>query len=88
MFATAGGKPDHELSEDTLDNIRQTGVFCVHVVEEAATEAMNISAGIHLRDDCLVDGMFDVMQFPPFARLGYRDYSAVREAFTLKRPGE
>lgn len=146
MFATTGGKPDRALGKDTLDNIRQTGAFCVHVVEEAATDAMNISAGIHprevdefalagldrrecdtiacsrianapaalecrltqitqlpgeanhicfgevtgihLRDDCLVDGMFDVTRFNPLARLGYRDYSVVREAFPLKRPGE
>jgi flavin reductase (DIM6/NTAB) family NADH-FMN oxidoreductase RutF len=146
MFATTGGKPDRELGKDTLDNIRQTGVFCVHVVEEAATDAMNISAGshpremdefalagleridcetiacsriasapaalecrltqitqlpgkanhicfgevvgIHLRDDCLVEGKFDVTRFNPLSRLGYRDYSVVREAFTLKRPGE
>ena len=29
--------------------------------------------GIHLRDDCLVDGRFDVLTFNPLARLGYRD---------------
>ncbi|MCI2398900.1 flavin reductase family protein [Aliiroseovarius subalbicans] len=146
MFATTGGKADRALGKDTLDNIRDTGVFCVHVVEEAATEAMNTSAGsyardvdefsragldrvdcdmiacsrimnapaalecrltqitqlpgaanhvcfgevvgIHLRDDCLVEGKFDVTTFRPLARLGYRDYAVVRDAFTLKRPGE
>ena len=44
--------------------------------------------GIHLRDDCLRDGIFDVLSFNPLARMGYRDYSVVREAFSLKRPGE
>lgn len=44
--------------------------------------------GIHMRDDCLVDGRFDVTTFNPVARLGYRDYSTVRELFELKRPGE
>jgi len=44
--------------------------------------------GVHLRDDCLVDGIFDVTTFNPLARLGYRDYSVVRELFSLKRPGE
>ena len=44
--------------------------------------------GIHLRDDCLVDGIFDVTRFQPLARLGYRDYAVVREVITLKRPGE
>lgn len=44
--------------------------------------------GVHLRDDCLVDGIFDVMAFNPLARMGYRDYTTVRERFSLKRPGE
>ena len=44
--------------------------------------------GIHLRDDCLRDGIFDVTTFRPLARLGYRDYSVVRDLFTLKRPDD
>ena len=44
--------------------------------------------GIHLRDDCLVNGRFDVTTFQPLARLGYRDYSVVRDVFELKRPSE
>jgi flavin reductase (DIM6/NTAB) family NADH-FMN oxidoreductase RutF len=44
--------------------------------------------GIHLRDDCLKDGRFDVTAFQPLARLGYRDYAVVREVITLKRPDE
>ncbi len=44
--------------------------------------------GIHLRDDCLRDGIFDVTTFQPLARLGYRDYSVVRELFSLQRPDD
>jgi flavin reductase (DIM6/NTAB) family NADH-FMN oxidoreductase RutF len=44
--------------------------------------------GIHLRDDCLVDGRFDVTRFNPVARLGYRDYAIVRELVELARPDE
>ncbi|MBN9887491.1 flavin reductase family protein [Salipiger abyssi] len=44
--------------------------------------------GVHLRDDCLVDGIFDITRFHPLSRLGYRDYTVVRELFSLKRPGE
>ena len=44
--------------------------------------------GVHLRDDCLVDGRFDVTRFQPLARQCYRDYTVVREVLTLKRPGE
>ena len=41
---------------------------------------------VHMRNDCLVDGMFDVTKFQPLARLGYRDYAVVREVFSLERP--
>ena len=44
--------------------------------------------GIHMRDDCLVDGMFDVTTFQPLARLGYRDYTRVTDTFTLARPDD
>ena len=44
--------------------------------------------GIHLRDDCLRDGIFDVTTFQPLARLGYRDYSVVRDLFSLQRPDD
>lgn len=44
--------------------------------------------GVHMRDDCLVEGRFDITTFQPLARLGYRDYTRVTELFSLKRPGE
>ena len=44
--------------------------------------------GIHLRDDCLVDGVFDVTRYKPLARLGYRDYARVEEVFALARPDD
>lgn len=44
--------------------------------------------GIHMRDDCLRDGQFDVASFQPLARLGYRDYARIAETFALTRPGE
>ena len=42
--------------------------------------------GIHLRDDCLVEGIFDITKFTPLARLGYRDYTKVENLFSLSRP--
>ena len=42
--------------------------------------------GVHMRDDCMVDGLFDVTRFTPLTRLGYQDYSVIRETFSLKRP--
>ncbi|MEJ6478241.1 MAG: flavin reductase family protein [Octadecabacter sp.] len=44
--------------------------------------------GVHLRDDCLIDGRFDVTRYAPLARLGYSDYTAVRDVFGITRPGD
>ena len=146
MFASTGTKPDRDGTKDSLSNIRETGAFCVNIVEYAARDAMNASSaphprevdefeaaaipraacetipcarvrdapaslecrlarvvrlagpanfavfglvtGVHLRDDCVVDGLFDVTLYRPLARLGYRDYTAVSEVFPLLRPGQ
>jgi len=146
MFASTGVKEDADGTKDSMANIRETGVFCVNVVEYAARDAMNASSamlphgtdefthaaiekaeceainaprvanapaslecrmtqivqiegetnfvcfgeviGVHMRDDCLVDGRFDVTRYTPLSRLGYRDYTAVREVFELIRPDD
>jgi len=44
--------------------------------------------GVHMRDDLIVDGMFDAEKYVPLARMGYRDYAAVHETFTLARPDD
>ncbi len=44
--------------------------------------------GIYMRDDCLVDGRFDITRYKPLARMGYQDYAVIREQFSMKRPGE
>ncbi len=146
MFASTAAKPDRDGTKDSIGNIRETGVFCVNIVEYAMRDAMNASSGtypretdefelagveraacetidcprvagapanleckltklvelpgeanivafgevtgIHLRDDCLRDGIFDVTSFQPLARLGYRDYTRVTELFSLKRPDD
>ena len=146
MFASTSAKPDREGTKDSVANVRETGVFCVNIVEYAMKDAMNLTSGpwprevdefekagiareecrtipcsrvanapaslecrlvrivqlpgeanfvvfgevtgVHLRDDCLKDGVFDVLAFNPLTRMGYRDYSVIREKFALKRPGE
>ncbi|MEL7255919.1 MAG: flavin reductase family protein [Pseudomonadota bacterium] len=146
MFASTSAKPDRDGTKDSVANIRDTGVFCVNIVEYAMRDAMNVSSGpwprdvdefdhaglerascetipcsrvaaapasleckltqivqlpgeanftvfgevmgVHMRDDCVVDGMFDITRYTPLARLGYRDYTAVRELFSLNRPDE
>lgn len=52
MFASTGTKEDQDNSKDTLANIRETGVFCVNVVEAAMRDAMNASsASLGKNDD-------------------------------------
>ena len=146
MFASTSSKPDRDGTKDSVSNIRDTGVFCVNIVEYAMKDAMNETSGpwpkevdeftkaglertecetiacsrvaaapaslecklteivtlkgeanflvlgevtgVHLRDDCVKDGLFDILSFQPLTRLGYRDYSRITEVFSLARPGE
>lgn len=44
--------------------------------------------GVHMRDDCLVEGRFDARTYRPLARMGYRDYTTVRDVFELLRPDD
>ncbi|MEM6619645.1 MAG: flavin reductase family protein [Pseudomonadota bacterium] len=44
--------------------------------------------GIHIREEYLREGILDVTLYEPLARLGYRDYTAVTELFSLNRPGQ
>lgn len=146
MFASTSAKPDRDGTKDSVANIRDTGVFCVNVVEYAARDVMNVTSGpwdkevdefakagiervdcdtipcsrvvnapanleckltqivqlpgeanfavfgevigVHMRDDCIKDGMFDVTTFQPLARLGYKDYTYVKDVFSLNRPDE
>ncbi|MDQ2093233.1 flavin reductase family protein [Rhodalgimonas zhirmunskyi] len=44
--------------------------------------------GVYIDDTVMKDGMVDVTKFIPLSRLGYRDYSEVREVFSLSRPDD
>ncbi|MAU46617.1 MAG: flavin reductase [Yangia sp.] len=146
MFASTSTKEDRGDTKDSVAQLRESGVFCVNIVEEAMRDAMNATSGpwqagqdefdlagiekaecrtidcprvaaapaaleckvvqvvqlpgaanfvtfgevtgVHMRDDCLVNGRFDVTRFRPISRLGYRDYATVTEVFELKRPGD
>ncbi|MDR7124037.1 flavin reductase family protein [Pseudotabrizicola sp. 4114] len=139
MFSSTGAK-------DSLNNLRETGVFAVNIVAADMLQAMSDSSaalprdrdefaaagvakaacttiscprvadtpatlecvvsqiielkgrdnflilgevtGIHLRDDCVVDGRFDPSRYHPLARMGYRDYTIVTEVFEHLRPGD
>jgi len=55
---------------------------------EANTMVIGEVIGIHLRDDCVIDGRFAYETFTPVGRLGYRDYAWVTDPFELMRPGD
>ncbi len=146
MFSSTSAKEDQGDTKDSVAAIRDSGVFCVNIVEFAMRDAMNASSaalpagedefvvagldkaecetincprvaaapaaleckltqivklpgaanmlvlgevtGVHMRDDCLRDGRFDVTTFQPLSRLGYRDYSTVQDVFELSRPDD
>ena len=62
-------------------------VKVVDLLGEANIVVFGEVTGIHLRDEYLIDGIFDVTKFQPLARLGYRDYTRVSDVFSLSRPG-
>jgi flavin reductase (DIM6/NTAB) family NADH-FMN oxidoreductase RutF len=55
---------------------------------EANAMAVGEVVGVHIDEAVLADGRVDVTRYQPLARLGYRDYAAVREVFALDRPGQ
>ena len=42
--------------------------------------------GIHLSDEFIKNGVFDILAFKPVARMGYKDYTKIFEKFSLERP--
>lgn len=42
--------------------------------------------GIHIKDEVLSDGIIDLSKIKPLARLGYNQYTAVDNFFTMTRP--
>lgn len=42
--------------------------------------------GVHIRDEYMTDGRFDLTKVRPMARLGYKDYAVVTELLELDRP--
>jgi flavin reductase (DIM6/NTAB) family NADH-FMN oxidoreductase RutF len=60
----------------------------VPLLGAANTMVIGEVTGVHLRDDCLRDGLLSYETYTPVGRLGYRDYAWVTDPFSLKRPGE
>jgi flavin reductase (DIM6/NTAB) family NADH-FMN oxidoreductase RutF len=60
----------------------------IRLVELLGPERMVLGevVGVHVRDDCLVNGRLELTRYAPAARLGYADYTFVREITSLRRP--
>ena len=41
---------------------------------------------VHIQDDVLTEGRVDVAMIRPISRLGYMEYAAVEQTFTMERP--
>ena len=42
--------------------------------------------GVHIDESVLTDGLFDIVRAGTVSRLGYMDYAAVTETFSMRRP--
>ena len=62
----------------------------LHVLELGGDGWMAVGAvvGVHIREEYLHDGRFDLALVRPVARLGYKDYAVVTAPFELARPDE
>lgn len=62
----------------------------LHLLQLAGENWMAVGevVGVHIREEYLRAGRFDVALVRPVARLGYKDYAVVGEPFELARPDE
>lgn len=58
----------------------------LHLAGEANYMVLGVVTGIHLREDCIIEGRFDLRATGWLARLGYLDFATVTETFEMERP--
>jgi flavin reductase (DIM6/NTAB) family NADH-FMN oxidoreductase RutF len=51
-----------------------------------ATLVLGQVVGIHIDDGLITDGIVNIAQAKPIARLGYMEYATVDEVFSMSRP--
>ena len=51
MFSSTGMKSDQNGTKDSVSNIRETGVFCVNIVEYSMRDAMNASSAAFAKSE-------------------------------------
>jgi len=68
---------------------RVTGSHELIGLDGEATDRMMVFGqviGVHINDEFLTEGMFDIVKAQTIARLGYRDYAQVTEVFSIMPP--
>jgi flavin reductase (DIM6/NTAB) family NADH-FMN oxidoreductase RutF len=68
---------------------RVTEVFRPKALDGSSTSAVVVAGevvGVHIDDAFLKEGLFDITKAGNVARLGYMDYAAVSEVFSMRRP--
>ena len=65
----------------------QTVVMPHRVRDEGNRVVFGQVVGIHIDDSVMTDGFVDIEKVQPIARLGYFDYTVVRETFEMRVPG-
>lgn len=58
----------------------------IRLAGKANHMVLGVVTGIHLRDDCVVEGRFDLRRSGWLSRLGYHDYAITTELFEMRRP--
>lgn len=58
----------------------------LHLAGEANYMVLGVVTGIHLREDCIIEGRFDLRATGWLSRLGYLDFATVTETFEMERP--
>lgn len=54
---------------------------------ESNFAVFGVVTGVHIRDECIIDGRFDPRPLGGWlSRLGYKDYAATHELFEMDRP--
>ncbi|WP_166418696.1 flavin reductase family protein [Cochlodiniinecator piscidefendens] len=80
---------------ETIDCVRVANApasleCCLNEIIDLPGENNHLVLGfvkaVHMRDDCIRDGKFEIKTYRPLTRLGYQDYSAIADTFVLKRP--
>ena len=71
---------------DAAANLECRLLRVVPLAGEANFAVFGVVTGVHIRDEFIKDGRFDLREAGWIARLGYLDFAAVHDTFEMERP--